>query len=576
MKRLNLLLIAAAAVWTFLTPGTQGEEAKAPALGPNDNQLQMISPKSAEESKWESSDILQKRVSINFVNTSLENIIRTIHYQAGLNFLYDPALLEGKVMSVRLENVKLKAALDEILKLHKLSYTLSADEGNIVRLAPATETKAEKLEIDSIPMIQIVPLKWVKAKPMADTIKKLFVEQAGEGKGAVGSGTATASTAGTPSFGQMPAAESALATEGAGGETAAPTAEVAGTVPMVAPETGALPGSVSKSTSDIRAMGGLRAVEPDADSNSVLLKGTAAGIEAAKQVIAELDQPQRQVMIEGRMVEMKTEAAKELGFNYSIGRLNNGKLTAGSQSAGFPTVSDTKPILFPGQTEASWGQMLSTPSGAGNVAFYTGKNLMAALDAMENRNIVEILVNPKVITLNNIEATIDILTSIPYKESNMVQGAGSQATWKFKDAGIKITVTPTITSDNFVRMNILTDQKVKTGEKEGTPIIDTRKANTNVIVHSEETVMLGGLRELDTRDYREGVPWLMQAPVVGWLFKNKINSQSKNQLFLFVTPTVLENIAVTTEQKGFFDRIDLKWQLPDYFYDDVRVDEDKN
>ncbi len=110
MKRLNLLLIAAAAVWAFLTPGTQGQEANAPALGPNDNQLQMITPKSAEQSNWESADILQKRVSINFVNTSLENIIRTIHYQAGLNFLYDPALLEGKVMSVRLENVKLKAA----------------------------------------------------------------------------------------------------------------------------------------------------------------------------------------------------------------------------------------------------------------------------------------------------------------------------------------------------------------------------------------------------------------------------------------------------------------------------------
>jgi type IV pilus assembly protein PilQ len=573
MKRLNQLLIAAAAAWAFLTPGTQGEEAKAPALGPNDNQLQMISPKSAEESKWESSDILQKRVSINFVNTSLENIIRTIHYQAGLNFLYDPALLEGKVMSVRLENVKLKAALDEILKLHKLSYTLSADEGNIVRLAPMTETKAEKLEIDSVPMIQIVDLKWVKAKPMAETIKKLFVEKGSEK--AIASPGTTAPTAEVPSFGQLPA-ETATGSEGGiAGETAGVPVESAGVeTPMAAPEAGALPASVSKSTSDIRAMGGLRSVEPDLDSNKVLLKGTAAGIDAAKQVIAELDQPQRQVLIEGRMVEMKTEAAKELGFNYSIGRLNNGKLTAGSQSSGFPSASDGNAILFPGQTEASWGQMLSTPSGAGNVAFYTGKNLMAALDAMENRNIVEILVNPKVVTLNNIEATIDILTSIPYKESNMVQGAGSQQTWKFKDAGIKITVTPTITSDDFVRMNILTDQKVKTGEKEGTPIIDTRKANTNVIVHSEETVMLGGLRELDTRDYREGVPWLMQAPVVGWLFKNKINSQSKNQLFLFVTPTVLENIAVTTEQKGFFDRIDLKWQLPDYFYDDVKVDED--
>ncbi len=556
MKRLNLLLIAAAAVWTFLTPGTQGEEAKAPALGPNDNQLLVVTSKSAEESNWESADILQKRVSINFVNTSLENIIRTIHYQAGLNFLYDPALLEGKVMSVRLENVKLKAALDEILKLHKLAYTLSADEGNIVRLAPMTETKAEKLEQDSIPMIQIVQLKWVKAKPMADTLKKLFVEKSTGGTAGPEAGSAAAPQAAVPTFGQMPV-ESATEAEGyvAGDMTGMPT-ETA----MVAPEAGALPDSVSRSTSDIRAMGGLRAVEPDMDSNSVLLKGTSAGIEAAKQVIAELDQPQRQVLIEGRMVEMKTEAAKDLGFNYLLRRGVDGNVAAKSPST----------IEVPGTDDL----VESVLSGNNYSAAYVGKDLLAVLDVLESRNIVEILVNPKVVTLNNIEASIDILTSIPYKESNIVQGAGAQATWKFKDAGIKITVTPTITSDSFVRMNILTDQKVKTGEKEGTPIIDTRKANTNVIVRSEETVMLGGLRQLDTLDNQSGVPWLMHAPVVGWLFKQKINNQNKTQLFLFVTPTVMENVAITTEQKGFFDRIDLKWELPDYFFDDVKVDED--
>ncbi len=522
----------------------------------------MITPKSAEQSNWESADILQKRVSINFVNTSLENIIRTIHYQAGLNFLYDPALLEGKVMSVRLENVKLKAALDEILKLHKLAYTLSSDEGNIVRLAPMTETKAEKLEQDSIPMIQIVELKWIKAKAMADVLKKLFVEKGGDkAVAATGTSAPVAPAAEVPSFGQLP---DEMGTEGtATGEMAGMPADTA----MVAPEVGALPDSVSRSTSDIRAMGGLRAVEPDMDSNSVLLKGTSAGIEAAKQVIAQLDQPQRQVLIEGRMVEMKTDAAKQLGFNYELNRWNNGVATAGSMSPDYRAVVGKETAT--GDTIAKY-----VLSGDTYIAGYAGKNLLAQIDVLESRDIVEILVNPKVVTLNNIEATIDILTSIPYKESNMVQGAGSQQTWKFKDAGIKITVTPTITSDNFVRMNILTDQKVKTGEKEGTPIIDTRKANTNVIVKSEETVMLGGLRELDTRDYRSGVPWLMQAPVIGWLFKSKENSQKKNQLFLFVTPTVMQNAVVTTEQKGFYDRIDLKWELPDYFFDDVKVDED--
>jgi type II secretory pathway component GspD/PulD (secretin) len=239
----------------------------------------------------------------------------------------------------------------------------------------------------------------------------------------------------------------------------------------------------------------------------------------------------------------------------------------------FPLASElADPILFPGQSEASWGNRWERQADW-QCGLLFRRNLMAALDAMESRNIVEILVNPKVVTLNNIEATIDIyLDSLQGIQHGA--GAGSQATWKFKDAGIKITVTPTITSDIFVRMNILTDQKVQTGDKEGTPVIDTRKANTNVIVRSEETVMLGGLRQLDTRDYRSGVPWLMQAPVVGWFFKNKANEQKKNQLFLFVTPTVLENAAITTEQKGFYDRIDLKWELPDYFFDDVKVDED--
>jgi len=123
-------------------------------------------------------------------------------------------------------------------------------------------------------------------------------------------------------------------------------------------------------------------------------------------------------------------------------------------------------------------------------------------------------------------------------------------------------------------MGLSTEQKIQSGVRESTPVIDERRAKLNILVRSEETAMLGGLRQFTQTHSTTGIPWFHQIPVIGWLFKSKHSDQQKNDLYLFVTPTILDQPELTTDEKALYDRIDQKAGLPDYYMDDVKTDGD--
>jgi type II secretory pathway component GspD/PulD (secretin) len=105
------------------------------------------------------------------------------------------------------------------------------------------------------------------------------------------------------------------------------------------------------------------------------------------------------------------------------------------------------------------------------------------------------------------------------------------------------------------------------------PTIDERYSSTNVIVKDEETAIVAGLREQDFADGTDGVPWFHTIPVLGWLFKDKSYRNDKTDLLAFVTPHILkQSQTLTDEEKIRYNEIDVQWDLPDKFYDDVKVD----
>ena len=100
------------------------------------------------------------------------------------------------------------------------------------------------------------------------------------------------------------------------------------------------------------------------------------------------------------------------------------------------------------------------------------------------------------------------------------------------------------------------------------PIIDTRTAITNVIVKDEDTVVLGGLRQISATDTKREFPWLAKSPVLGWFFKQDDKRHEKNDLMLFVTPHIIKAPQLTPAENYKYTRVDAHWDLPDYFFDD--------
>jgi len=134
-----------------------------------------------------------------------------------------------------------------------------------------------------------------------------------------------------------------------------------------------------------------------------------------------------------------------------------------------------------------------------------------------------------------------------------------------------VEVLPRITNNGFVVMSIQPEQILDTGRREfGTPVTDERNLTSSVLVKDEQTIALGGLREFDASNSEDGVPYLMRLPVLSWLFKNQSNTQRKTELYLFVTPRIIKDPNPTLYQRSLYDKIDYNWDLPDWYFDEVR------
>lgn len=330
----------------------------------------------------------------------------------------------------------------------------------------------------------------------------------------------------------------------------------------------------------------VNSVKASKEANTLIITDTPTNVALLRDIVAQLDVPEKQVMIEARMVEMLIDNGRQLGSSLimeradssgnsqATGRLNrNGPRTEGEGEdavdiAGVP-VDRLATALLVGPTAAG-------SIDFGGVVSIFGKefDIAATLDALETRRVANVLANPRVITLNNQEAQIDIQREIPYLEAQ--QGVAQNtvaASVKFKDAGIFLSVLPTITNNGFVRMRLQPEQKILAGNfidsiGNAIPIIDRRRALTNVIVKDEDTVVLGGLREITSSDQKRQFPWLAQAPILGQFFKNSVKGHRKNELMIFVTPHIVKAPELTPAEAYKVSRIDAHWDLPDFFFDD--------
>jgi type IV pilus assembly protein PilQ len=300
-------------------------------------------------------------------------------------------------------------------------------------------------------------------------------------------------------------------------------------------------------------------ISVDPGTNQLLVQETAENLREIRRWVQNLDIPPRQVLIESRIVIVNDDFGKELGVrmgstivreNSSDGIISMTGTSAGSDTIvgsaleSLATTGSPLPVLIGSALERyNVNLPVVNPAGVMNLAILDGDYLLdLELSAVQAEGKGEIVSTPRVITANNMEARIEEGVEIPYQEAS----SSGATTTQFKEAVLSLTVTPQITPDDRIIMDLLVT-KDSVGELVASatggfvPSIDTRSVQNRVLVNDGQTVVLGGIYETETRDSISKVPVLGDIPGLGYLFRSRTQVNNKSELLIFVTPRILRD-----------------------------------
>jgi type IV pilus assembly protein PilQ len=269
-------------------------------------------------------------------------------------------------------------------------------------------------------------------------------------------------------------------------------------------------------------------VSVDKRNNQLILTAIAENIKRAKQIIREIDRVTPQVTIEARIVEANTSFSRALGFDWgtiTIGALN--PLQVGDANFDFTLLADNS---------------LTTPP-TGSVGFnfskLTGTDFSivdAKLEAAESEGKTNIISAPKVTTLDSKKAEIVQGLQVPYLERD----SSGNATTKYQDVDLKLTVTPKITLDDRIRLKVVIQKQDIVEQTQFGPAVSNNTADTELLVDNGDTIVIGGIVKSTLTYDEDGIPGLRSMGVLGWLFKSQSKVDNKNELLIFMTPRIVK------------------------------------
>ena len=313
----------------------------------------------------------------------------------------------------------------------------------------------------------------------------------------------------------------------------------------------------------------------DERTNTVIVRDIGKGIDDATELISNLDIQSPQVLIEANLVEATTDFAQALGIQWGY-RYLAGPMTGNPTGSNFPGTVNISgsglgtgspappaaagapqplvPLISDFPVPSNFGPGFG-PGGGSALDLALGSlsgsdTLSARITALEEEGKGKIISRPRVITLNNVPAKIESLTILRVKLPDTgtvlntgaggVAGTAATATEKI-ETGIILTVTPQVSSDGYVLLNI----KAKSSQADFTRTVDeipveiSREATSNVLIRNSETVVLGGIFRNEVSDTETGVPYLRRVPALGWFFKRMGKRDRKEELLVFITPQVV-------------------------------------
>jgi type IV pilus assembly protein PilQ len=295
----------------------------------------------------------------------------------------------------------------------------------------------------------------------------------------------------------------------------------------------------------------------DDRTNTLLVQDTAERLQDIRRLVRTLDIPIRQVLIESRIVVVNDDFSRDLGVRFGFTGIDSNSsdgiisvtgsgegsdVIVGSALDNLANTGQPFPVTAPGITDRyAVNVPIENPAGRLALAILNSDYIVdLELTALQSEGRGEIVSTPRIITANQKEARIEQGVEIPYQES----ASSGATTTQFKKAVLSLTVTPQITPDDNIIMDLLVS-KDNVGELTPSatgglvPSIDTRAVETQVLVRDGQTVVLGGIYETERRDTISKVPFLGDIPGVGALFRSKSNVSNKAELLIFVTPRIL-------------------------------------
>jgi type IV pilus assembly protein PilQ len=288
----------------------------------------------------------------------------------------------------------------------------------------------------------------------------------------------------------------------------------------------------------------------DSRTNTLIVKDTASKVDEVKKLIAQLDVPVQQVMIESRIVIADDAFAKSLGVKFGASNqsmIDNNALSIGSRNSKKGSSSANPNLLNDSLIDLGAQSIGSTPIGALGMTLAKGADYVLNLEvqALQSDGRGESISNPRVMTMNRCTAYITQGVQIPYTTALPV-GSTAIAQTLFKDATLALNVTPNITPNGSVLMNLVIKKdnvnEAASMELTGNKVLDKREIQSSVLVQDGETIMLGGVYEDSESLTKNKIPFLADLPLVGDFFTNSANKNTKKELLIFVTPKIVPTI----------------------------------
>ncbi len=269
-------------------------------------------------------------------------------------------------------------------------------------------------------------------------------------------------------------------------------------------------------------------VSVDERNNQIIFTDIPEKVRQAKVIVASIDRVTPQVVIEARIVEANSSFNREIGFDWGTISIEAFKI-GGAFRVG-PTAMQANNIPTTFRPDNSIGFNVATLFGT-NISIVDAK-----LSASEVEGKATVISAPKIITLNNKEATIKQGLEVPYLERD----SSGNATVRFKDVDLLLKVTPKVSQDQRIVMNIFVTKNDVVDPTAPEPALSTNEAKTEILVEDGDTIVIGGILKDTKKLTEQGIPGLRSLPVLGWLFRSERTENSKNELLIFITPRILQ------------------------------------